>query len=250
MNDTHRPSNQDDDIVTRLVLAQVASCGCMAKTPDAKYHRRDCLYAVLSDAIDAIQGASAEPPAATPDRELAEALEAAVIFLAPGIAKEPLLQAAQRLRSLPPDATPAHTCGGGIVRIGTRESCSVCYPPPVQMLPLSDETRAQVREAIGRLPDAGPQLEDFAADLASARPCGVVVDDVDLSTAVETSDHQVCGTCSGTGWYSEEEPCDECAAGEQRHFEKTGHLPGCGVYEGTHKGPCNCSAVSEIPTHE
>lgn len=53
----------------------------------------------------------------------------------------------------------------------------------------------------------------------------------------------VCSNCDGTGWFSEEEKeaCDECADGEQRYFETHGHYPGCGVYEGTQRGPCSCS---------
>lgn len=53
----------------------------------------------------------------------------------------------------------------------------------------------------------------------------------------------VCANCDGTGWFSEEEkePCDECADGEQHYLKLTGHLPGCGVYEGTQRGPCSCS---------
>lgn len=42
-------------VVRRLRMAQVASCGCLTKTPDPKHHSEDCLYRVLQDAIDALQ---------------------------------------------------------------------------------------------------------------------------------------------------------------------------------------------------
>lgn len=58
------PKPAQDDIVTRLVSAQVASCGCIdVKTPDHRFHPANCLYRVLADAIEAIQAKSAPPPA-------------------------------------------------------------------------------------------------------------------------------------------------------------------------------------------
>lgn len=42
-----------------------------------------------------------------------------------------------------PNATPAHTCSDGIVRIGTRESCDVCYPAHETSAPPFDVEKAK-----------------------------------------------------------------------------------------------------------
>jgi hypothetical protein len=42
-------------ILERLFTAQVASCGCLTKTPDVQFHKEDCLYRVLAEAQDRIR---------------------------------------------------------------------------------------------------------------------------------------------------------------------------------------------------
>ena len=42
------------DIINRLRIAQVASCKCGTKSPVSSVHQLDCLYRVLSDAVDVI----------------------------------------------------------------------------------------------------------------------------------------------------------------------------------------------------
>jgi len=61
------------EILTKLRMAKVSSCSCLTKTPEASYHREDCLYRVLAEAIEFI----AAPPElaelqATIDRLTAE----------------------------------------------------------------------------------------------------------------------------------------------------------------------------------
>jgi len=43
------------NIAARLMGQLVASCSCMTKTNLPEYHKEDCLYRVLLDAIDIIQ---------------------------------------------------------------------------------------------------------------------------------------------------------------------------------------------------
>ena len=44
-----------DDIYTRILIAQIGSCGCMTKTPNVRYHKQDCTYRVLSEAAIEIE---------------------------------------------------------------------------------------------------------------------------------------------------------------------------------------------------
>lgn len=39
-----------ESLLMRLFLAQVASCTCLAKTPEVGYHKEDCRYRVLNEA--------------------------------------------------------------------------------------------------------------------------------------------------------------------------------------------------------
>lgn len=42
-------------LVDRLFLGQVASCGCLTKTPDTRHHDEHCRYRLLSEAADRIR---------------------------------------------------------------------------------------------------------------------------------------------------------------------------------------------------
>jgi hypothetical protein len=47
-----------NELQRRLMVAQVASCQCMTKTPDPAYHRLTCRYARLAragDSLDAVE---------------------------------------------------------------------------------------------------------------------------------------------------------------------------------------------------
>ena len=37
-------------LLDRLFMAQVASCGCLTKTPEVSYHKEDCCYRILNEA--------------------------------------------------------------------------------------------------------------------------------------------------------------------------------------------------------
>lgn len=43
------------DIIDRLWWVQCAGCTCGTKSPEAKYHKEDCRYAVVMDAIEEIK---------------------------------------------------------------------------------------------------------------------------------------------------------------------------------------------------
>jgi len=43
------------DIKMRLLHKTIASCKCMTKTPEVKYHKVDCLYRVLRDSVAEIE---------------------------------------------------------------------------------------------------------------------------------------------------------------------------------------------------
>jgi hypothetical protein len=45
---------KESNLASRLRMKQSASCQCMTKTNDYKYHATDCLYRVLEEAIIAI----------------------------------------------------------------------------------------------------------------------------------------------------------------------------------------------------
>jgi len=42
------------ETISKLRMAQVSSCSCLTKTPDADWHKEDCLYRVLTEAIAAV----------------------------------------------------------------------------------------------------------------------------------------------------------------------------------------------------
>lgn len=44
-----------EDITIRLLGAMFASCSCLTKTPETKYHKPTCLYRVLNDAWQEIE---------------------------------------------------------------------------------------------------------------------------------------------------------------------------------------------------
>jgi hypothetical protein len=46
---------EEDDIVFRLMLATSSSCTCLTKTPDPIYHKLDCRYRVIMDAMEEIK---------------------------------------------------------------------------------------------------------------------------------------------------------------------------------------------------
>lgn len=43
-----------DDLLVRLVMGTVASCCCMTKTHEVKYHDELCRYRLLTEATDEI----------------------------------------------------------------------------------------------------------------------------------------------------------------------------------------------------
>lgn len=43
-----------NDLTLRLARCTVASCGCMTKTPEVRYHDESCLYRVLNEAIEVL----------------------------------------------------------------------------------------------------------------------------------------------------------------------------------------------------
>lgn len=53
--------NLKDDLLSRLRVAQVASCTCLTKTPVVDYHSPACLYRILDEAHTVIKRGLVDP---------------------------------------------------------------------------------------------------------------------------------------------------------------------------------------------
>jgi hypothetical protein len=53
-----------DSIDVRLAKATVASCECMTKTPEVKFHNEDCRYRIIMEAMGELDKLRAERDAA------------------------------------------------------------------------------------------------------------------------------------------------------------------------------------------
>jgi hypothetical protein len=51
-----------NDLTTRLARCTVASCRCLTKTPEVRYHDESCLYRVLNEAIEVLDALGTNSP--------------------------------------------------------------------------------------------------------------------------------------------------------------------------------------------
>lgn len=161
------------------------------------------------------------PRPASPDES---ALWARIIELetardALSLPPRPSVTKSEPLTTTGPHTFPAHICRHGVAE----KQCEVCFPRAAtekeecpncfddKTITMSDGSKRPC-ELCTADETAGPQLEDFAAYIASAPPCGVVVDDAELNTAGETSGGYP--RCSLHGRYGGSDRCPKCAESE------------------------------------